>query len=171
MAEKEKSTGKAGKKKQTPEKPVKQLTLKQRIDKTVDDWKDSPGELKKQIFGLVQRVLYPDQFCPECDGSLFFSPSGWSCPNCGFQRNPNQNLPSTVSTTTRPSQTGKVPPQVEKMIKNTQEPRRVVAPTKRGTDIRKLVDQMDSGGSSAPTPQDEANVRKDPNVKGKVNWV
>jgi len=171
MAEKEKSTRKAGKKKQTPGKPVKQLTLKQRIDKTVDDWKDSPEELKKQIFGLVQRVLYPDQFCPECDGSLFFGPNGWSCPNCGFQRTSNQNPTSAVPTTVRPSQTGKVPPQVEKIIKDAENPRKVVAPTKRGDSIRKLVDQMDSGGSSAPTPQDEANVRKDPNVAGKVNWV
>jgi len=171
MAEKEKSTGKAGIKKQIPEKQVKQLTLKEKIDKTVDDWKDSPDELKKQIFGLVQRVLYPDQFCPECDGGLFFGPNGWSCPNCGFQRTSSQSTTPVAPTTERPSQTGKVPPQVEKIIKESQEPRRIVAPTKKGDSIRKLVDQMDSGGSSAPTPQDEANVRKDPNAGRNVNWV
>jgi len=162
------------KKKQVKEKPVKKTepTLKEKIDKVVDEVSEidekNRVELKKNLFILFQRVLYPDQFCPKCDERLFFNPTGWSCPNCGYIRQPNQ---TTTQPTARPSQTGKVPPQVEKMIENTQEPRRVVSPTKKGQSIRKLVDQMDTGGSSAPTPQDEARVRRDRNVSRDINWV
>ena len=152
------------KKTETPVK--KQKTLKERIDEVVEKNEDKE-ELKKQIFGLVQRVLYPDQFCPKCDGRLFFGPNGWSCPNCGYLRQSTQ----TTAQPTRPSQTGKVSPQVEKMIQNIKEPRRVAAPTKRGQSIRKLVDELDTGGPSAPTPQDEARVRRDKNVSRKINWV
>ena len=146
------------------------MTLKEKIDKTVDTWNDSPDELKKQLFSLVQRVLYPDQFCPECNDRLFLNADGWSCSNCGYQRQTSQTAPSPVSTV-RPSEAGKVPPQVEKMIKDVEEPRRVNAPTGRGKSIRELVDQMDTGGASTPTPQDEAKVRSDRNVGNKINWV
>jgi len=162
-----------------PETKQPKSTLKQKIDKTVDDWKDSSDELKKQLFSLVQRVLYPDQFCPECDERLFFSPTGWSCPNCGYQRQqggtPQAPTTSPATNIPRPSQGGKVPPQVEKVIQQSQEnmknPRRVNAPNTKGAQIRKLVDQMDSGGASAPTPGDEAKVRGDKNVGGKINWL
>jgi len=153
------------KKAKTPVK--KQKTLKEKIGEVIEKYEDKE-ELKKQIFGLVQRVLYPDQFCPKCDDRLFFSPTGWSCPNCGYIRQPNQ---TTTQPTARPAQTGKVPPQVEKMIENTQEPRRVVSPTKKGQSIRKLVDQLDTGGASSPTPQDVARVRRDKNVSRDINWV
>ena len=169
------NTEKAGEKKQTPEIPVKKEpkkpTLKENIDKTVDTHIENKDELKKQIFGLIQRVLYPDQFCPDCDDRLFFGSNGWSCPNCGFQRQPDQTPQLTPQSIVRPSQIGKVPPQVEKMIEAAQEPRRVVAPTKKGKSIRELVDQLDSGGPSAPTPQDEGKVRSDRNVSGQINWV
>lgn len=152
-------------------------TLKQRIDKVIDREgidEDIKAGLKKDLFNLFQRVLYPDQFCPKCDERLFYSPKGWSCPNCGYVHNPSvQDLKPQAP---RPSQTGKVPPQVEKVIQQSQEdmknPRRVSNPTKIGDKIRKLVDQRDSGGLSGPTPQDEAKVRGDKNVgSGKINWV
>jgi len=171
MSEKKEKTRKTGKKKKVPKKPVEQPkkpTLKEKIDRTVEDYIEDKEELKKQVFGLVQRVLYPDQFCPECNDRLFFGPTGWSCPNCGFKRQPTQAVSQPVA---RPSETNKVPPQVEKMIQNTKEPRRVMAPTKKGKTIRQLVDQMDSGGASGPSPQDEAKVRGDRNVSSKINWV
>ena len=171
---KKKTPGKPVNNKKEKEKPgipvkAKGPTLKEKIDRTVDNHIKNPEDLKKQIFGLIQRVLYPDQFCPECDDRLFFGPTGWSCPNCGYQKQPTPQTPAQSAP--RPSQTGKVPPQVEKMIQATKEPRRVVAPTKKGKSIRKLVDQMDTGGPSAPTPQDESAVRRDKNVSGKINWV
>jgi len=149
-------------------KEQKIVTLKEKIDGVVEKYGDKE-ELKKQIFGLIQRVLYPDQFCPECNDRLFFNPTGWSCSNCGYQQ---QTTPKTTTQpTTRPSQGGKVPPQVEKMIQSAEEPRRVSAPTKKGQSIRKLVDQLDTGGPVAPTQQDEAMVRRDRNVGREVNWV
>jgi uncharacterized Zn finger protein (UPF0148 family) len=162
---------------QQPKKP----TLKERIDKTVDDWKDSPEELKKQLFGLVQRVLYPDQFCPECNDRLFYGPTGWSCPNCGYARAANAVAPQPAAQPTpatpgsRPSATGNVPKEVENMISQAEEnmkdaPRRA-APTALGAKIRKLVDDRDAGGPSNPTPQDEAAVKRDPNTSNKINWV
>jgi len=149
----------------------KALTLKEKIDKTVEDYAENKEELKKQIFGLIQRVLFPDQFCPECGDRLFFGSTGWFCTNCGFQGQSNQASPSAPQSTVRPSETRKVPHQVEKMIKATEEPRRVHAPTSKGKNIRQLVDQMDAGGPSAPTPHDESKVRRDGNVSGKINWV
>jgi len=152
--------------------PVKkQKTLREKINELVDGWKKSGKEtdkLKEKIFLFVQKELYPDQFCPKCEERLFFGPTGWSCPNCGYTRQSNQTTTQSIA---RPSQTGKVPPQVEKMIKDTEKSRRVVDPTKKGKSIRELVDQMDTGGPSAPTPQDEAKVRRDPNVGREVNWV
>ena len=170
-----------GKKK--PEIPVKVkgATLKEKIDKTVDDHTENPEELKKQIFGLVQRVLYPDQFCPDCGDRLFFGPNGWSCTNCGYAKQQlapvqaqSQPQPQPTQPGQRPSETGKVPPQVDKVIKEAaedmKEPRRVAAPTARGAKIRQLVDQRDTG-SAKPTPEEEAAVRKDKNVSNKINWV
>ena len=58
------------------------------------------------------------------------------------------------------------------MIKAVEEPTRVNAPTKKGKSIRELVDQLDTGGPSNPTPQDESKVRSDKNVgSGRINWV
>jgi uncharacterized Zn finger protein (UPF0148 family) len=166
--------------KKSKSQPIEsKLTLKQKIDKVVDkvgeiDEKNKV-ELKKDLFILFQKTLYPDQFCPECEERLFFSPMGWSCPNCGFQKQSTTIPQSTPQTIVRPSQIGKVPPQVDKMIaqanENMKEPRRVAAPTNLGSKIRKLVDQRDAGGPSAPTPQDEAKVRGDRNVGGQINWV
>ena len=146
-------------------------TLKEKIDKTIETYIENKEELKKQIFGLIQRVLYPDQFCPKCNDRLFFGPAGWSCTNCGFQKQSIQTPQTTPQPIIRPSQTGNVPKEVEQMIESTKEPRRVIAPTKRGQNIRKLVDQMSTGGPSNPTPQDEAKVRSDRNVGHKINWV
>lgn len=172
----------AKQKKKTEEKPEpkpepKRKTVKEKIDDLVDSVSEgdkiNKEELKKKLFHLVQRLLYPDQFCPECDERLFFtSNTGYNCPNCGFQR----GLTTTSEQPAiRPSQTGQVPEPVEKVIQqaeqNMREPRRVVAPTTKGQQIRKLVDQMDSGGPSAPTPQDEAAVRRDKNVGRQINWV
>lgn len=156
------------KKKTEPTKP--KMTLKEKIDRTVEDYKDSPEELKKQMYGLVQKTLYPDQFCPECNDRLFFGGQTYDCPNCGYKR--NVDTPAPVA---NPRQPGKVPKVVEETIQQAEqsmeEPRRVAAPTKRGQTIKKLVDQMDTGGPSAPTPQDEAAVRRDRNVAHKINWV
>jgi len=171
-AKKGKKSVKAPKKgtKKTEKKPEPKMTLKEKIDRTVEDYKDNPEELKKQMYGLVQRVLYPDQFCPECNDRLFFSGQTYDCPNCGYKRNVGTPAPVT-----NPRQSGKVPKVVEETIQQAEqsmeEPRRVAAPTKRGQKIKKLVDQMDTGGPSAPTPQDEAAVRRDKNVGHKITWV
>ena len=165
---------KKDKAKKTPTKPAPpKITLKEKINKTVEDHHEDKEALKKQIFSLFQRVLYPDQFCPDCDDRLFFNGQIYDCPNCGYQRTMGGEAPAPTGV--RPSQGGKVPPQVEKMIsqsqENMKEPRRVVAPTTKGANIKKLVDQMDSGGSNAPTPTDEAAVKRDKNVSGQINWV
>ena len=159
--------------KKIPAKKPITTTLKDRISKIVDEYEDKE-ELKKQVFELVQRVLYPDQFCPNCNDRLFFSATGWSCPNCGYEKSATPQVAAQpISTISRPSETGKVPPQVEKMIKTATaaEPRRIVSPTKKGKSIRQLVDQMDTGGPSAPTTQDEAMVKRDKNVGREINWV
>lgn len=152
---------------------VKGKTLKGKIDEIVERVSESghinKEELKKELFQLVQRVLYPDQFCPECDERLFFNPlSGFSCPNCGFQRVPS-TAPQVVA---RPSQTGPVPKEAERMIQRAEEelkePRRTTAPTSRGEQIRRLVD---GGSTLPPTAAEKRRLRQDPNVGSEVNWV
>lgn len=164
--------------KPAPKKP----TLKEKIDITVDDWKDSPEELKKQLFGLFQRVLYPDQFCPECDDRLFFNGQAYNCPNCGYSRALNTPAPVANPTPTtaptpgvRPSEVGPVPKEVENMISQANQdmkvsPRRAGA-SKLGAKIQKLVAERDSGGPQQITPQDEAAVKRDPNTSNQINWV
>jgi hypothetical protein len=174
----------APKKKETKiEQPApKKVTLKEKIDRTVDDWKDNPEALKKQLFGLFQRVLYPDQFCPECDNRLFFNGQAYSCPNCGYSRAFNTPAPVANSTPTvaptgevRPSATGNVPKEVEDMISKANQdmkaaPRRG-GPTKLGAKIQKLVNERDSSGPQQITSQDEAAVKRDPNASSQINWV
>jgi len=174
MTKKKEKPVKKVKEPKTKEPMVKKPTVKERISLVVDKY-DDKEELKTQLFDLVQRILYPDQFCPDCNDRLFYGPNGWSCPNCGYtrpadvpitQKSPDQPMK-------RPSEDG-VPPEVDKAIneanKNMQEPRRVAAPSKKGQKIRDLVDKMDTGNTK-PTPADEANVRKDPNASTHINWV
>jgi ribosomal protein S27E len=156
------------------DKPV--LTVRERIDRIVDKYEDKE-ELKKQVFQLVQRILYPEQFCPDCDERMFFNPttSSYSCPNCGYE--------SKIATTpsgggvarVTPRQPGKVPEVVEKAIAEAEEAGRDIPvptrPTALGDKIRKLVNDRDAGGSSKPTPEAEAQLRSDKNVANKVNWV
>jgi len=163
-------------------KPV--ITVKQKIDKTVDEFFDnSTGErdreeLKKQIFQLVQRILYPEQFCPECDERMFFNPaiSGYNCPNCGYESKVavNNSVPTTNTPTNIPR--GKVPDAVEKAIAEADESMKDIPiptrPSSLGDKIKKLVSDRDAGGSSVPTKEAEAQIRgTDKNVANKINWV
>ena len=168
-------------KKKPPAPALKKPTLKQKIHRTVEDYKDSPEELEKQLFGLVQRVLYPDQFCPECNDRLFLSGQLYNCANCGYQRALNMAIPATnpvpVATVPgqRPSAVAPVPKEVEAMINQSNEdmkntPRRG-GTTKLGAKIQKLVAERDAGGPQQITPQDEAAVKRDANVSNKINWV
>ena len=157
------------------EKEVKQApTVKQRIDEVVDKYKEDTEELKKQIFQLVQRILYPEQFCPKCDERMFFdaSTSSYNCPNCGYQS--QITTQTRIVTSTRP--TGKVPEVVEKVIaeaaENMKETPIPTRPTALGEKIRKLVADRDAGGPAAPTKEDEARIKgSDKNVANKINWV
>jgi len=149
------------------------LTVKEKIDNLVDNYADK-NELKKQIFQLVQRILYPEQFCPECNERMFFDTnnSSYNCPNCGHQ----SLIAHTTRTTVLPRVSGKVPDVVEKAIalanesmKETPIPTR---PTALGDKIRKLVSDRDAGGPATPTAQDEARVKNsDKNVANKINWI
>ncbi len=163
----------------------KQPTLKEKIDRTVEDYKDNSEELKKQLFGLVQRVLYPNQFCPECNDRLFLNGQAYSCMNCGYNRalttpapvaNPTLVTPAVnVPAGQRPSTVAPVPPEVEAAISGADEamkdaPRRG-GTTKMGAKIQKLVAERDAGGPQTVTAQDEAKVKRDPNASNKINWV
>ncbi|MFA5460324.1 MAG: hypothetical protein WC283_03305 [Candidatus Paceibacterota bacterium] len=157
-------------------KPV--ITVKEKIDKTVDNWKDSPEELKKQIFQLVQRILYPEQFCPECDERMFFNPatSGYNCPNCGYESKVVVNTSAPIINNQVNTPGGKVPDIVEKTIAEANESMKEIPiptrPSSLGDKIKKLVNDRDAGGSSVPTKEAEAQLRgADKNIANKVNWV
>jgi len=153
-----------------------QKTVKQRIDEIIDKYGEDKEELKKRVFELVQRVLYPDQFCPTCDERLFFDPptSVYGCPNCGYKSAPQVAIPPVRIA---PKTEGKVPEVVEKTIdqmnKSMQESGKGPIPkaTPLGEKIRKLVDARDTGNVQ-PTQVDEARIRNiDKNIASKVNWV
>lgn len=159
-------------------KTAPQPTLKERISEVVEKYEDK-DELKKGIFDLVQRIQFPDQFCPDCDDRLFLNGNTYNCLNCGFTREASvqQTASRPVSqpnTTTAPKPTGKVPEAVEKAIQmaneNMSETPRSAAPGSRGAHIQKLVEKM--GDSTVPaTPKDTEIVKgADPNVRD-VNWV
>ncbi len=155
-------------------KPV--LTVKERIDKVVDKYFQDKDELKKQIFQLVQRILYPEQFCPDCDERMFFNPptSSYNCPNCGYQ-SAIITSPEEVTRINRPIP-GRVPEVVEKVISEADETMKdiptSIKPTPLGEKIRKLVADRDAGGSAAPTKEDEALIKgADKNVANEINWI
>jgi ribosomal protein S27AE len=166
---------------ETPTEEVKPtLTVKDRVNNVIDKYGEDKEELKKQVFQLVQRILFPEQFCPSCDERMFFDPtsSSYSCPNCGYKSQP------VVQTTARPTipvapgvrPTGPVPPQVEKIIAEANENMKdVPIPTRKtalGDKIRKLVNDRDAGGSSVPTKEAESQLRgADKNAAAVVNWV
>jgi DNA-directed RNA polymerase subunit M/transcription elongation factor TFIIS len=151
----------------------KTLTLKDKISNIIDKYEDK-SELKKAVFDLIQRVLYPEQFCPECDDRLFLNGNKYNCLNCGYSRDfspPQTTIVTRVQTekTVKP-QTGKVPEQVEKAIAQANENIRTVVPSSRGEQIRKLADQL-GDSHVAPTPHDTDVLKgADPNVRD-VNWV
>ena len=161
---------------QEQENQKPQPTLKERIAKVVDSTDDKDA-LKKGVFDLIQRVQFPEQFCPDCDDRLFLNGQTYECMNCGFKRQANvaptmAPRPGTTTPIARP--TGKVPEAVEKAIQMANEnmsdaPRRT-APGSKGAHIQKLVEQM--GDSTVPpTKQDEEILKgSDPNVRD-VNWV
>lgn len=165
------------KEEQTKNQPaVKKPTLKEKISAVVDGNEDK-DELKKAVFDLVQRVLYPDQFCPECDDRLFLNGNTYNCLNCGFSRGasvqPIAQPTQTTQPATSPQQkrpTGKVPEQVENVIAQATEAVRNPSPTAKGDRIRKLAEQL-GDSSVAPTPHDTDVLKgADPNVRD-VNWV
>jgi ribosomal protein S27E len=163
--------------KTVPEQGKPVLTVKEKIDRVVDTYHQDKEELKKQIFQLVQRILYPEQFCPDCDERMFFNPavSGYNCPNCGYQSSPVTTSGGIARVT--PAQRGKVPDVVEKAIAEADEAMKeasipTIKPTPLGEKIRKLVADRDSGGPAAPTKEDEARIKgADKNVANKINWV
>src|SRR3989304_3646703 len=109
---------------------------------------EDKDELKKAIFGLVQRVLYPDQFCPECDDRLFLNGNIYNCLNCGYSIETNVRTTMPVRTDTlRPSlerPTGKVPEQVERAITEAEKSSDIRATnvSGKGKRIRELADQL-----------------------------
>ena len=166
------------------EKPI--LTLKERIKKVVEESCSNsqiddlivPPEVKaileKNIFALIQRVLHPEQFCPNCDERLFFNVenSSYNCPNCNYQ----STITSNNITRVVPRVIGKVPEVVEKAIAEASEAGKDIPiptkPTALGDKIRKLVADRDAGGPAAPTKEDEARIKgSDKNVANKINWV
>jgi predicted RNA-binding Zn-ribbon protein involved in translation (DUF1610 family) len=118
-------------------------------------------------------MLYPDQFCPECDERMFFDAqsSQYSCPNCG-----HQSAITIKGTTTRqfvqPQNSKPLPKGVENLIKESEGVGRVTRKNSLGDQIRKLVDNRDTGDSVAPTPEDDIRVKNsDKNVSNKINWI
>lgn len=179
MTMKKKEEKKTNQTEETPtvESQPKGPTLKEKINKLVDQHEDKDA-LKKAIFLLIQRIQFPDQFCPECDDRLFLNGQTYECLNCGFTREASVRpvTPTRVPTTQTPiaRPTGKVPDAVEKAIQMANEnmsdvPRRAT-PGAKGAHIQKLVEKM--GDSSVPpTKQDEEILKgSDPNVRD-VNWV
>jgi DNA-directed RNA polymerase subunit M/transcription elongation factor TFIIS len=162
-----------------PEKNIP--TVRQRIDASVDKYYQDKDELKKQLFQLIQRILYPDQFCPNCDERLFFNTDTitYKCPNCDYSATaPIQSAVSTSGVVTkvpaRPQ--GAVPQQVETAIAEAEKTMRETGvstkPTALGDKIRKLVAERDSGGMSGPTKEDEARVKgSSRNVANEINWI
>jgi hypothetical protein len=164
------------------EKKTPTVTVKQRIDTVIDKYYSDKEDLKKQVFQLVQRVLHPEQFCPECDERMFFNPDNhtYKCPNCDYTT--SVTVPNTTASVATPNTTpvrgpaGSVPPQVEKAIAEAEEAMKETRiPTRTtplGDKIRKLVNDRDAGGPSAPTKEDEARVKNSsPDVANKINWV
>ena len=153
------------------------LTLSERISKLVGDCSErgqvKKEELKKGIFKLVERATHPEYFCPNCDEKMFYEidKGGFNCLNCGYKSTDEQKTRIKEEPIV-PSKKGKVPPQVEKVIQQAEEDtKRVPRPTKMGDKIRKLRDQIDSGGAPQPTGLDTARLKNvDPNIRD-VNWV
>jgi DNA-directed RNA polymerase subunit M/transcription elongation factor TFIIS len=145
------------------------ITLKDKIDSVVDKYIENKDDLKKQIFNLVQRILYPEQFCPDCDERMFFDSSVYKCPNCGYKSSP---IIKTESKNITQSTVGKVPDVVENAISEANASMMDIPTTSNlGDKIRKLVNERDSGGM-APTKEDEAVIKgSDKNVANKINWV
>jgi len=152
------------------------LTLTERINRLISDCIEKGQvqreELKKGIFKLVERATHPEYFCPKCDEKMFYEidKGGFNCLNCGY-KSTDEPLPQTKQIPVKPSKTGKVPPQVEKVIQQAQQDtKRIPRQTKIGDKIRKLRDQIDGGGAP-PSALDTARLKNvDPNIKD-VNWV
>ena len=166
------------------------LTVKEKIDLMMAKYADKIDEelsvsLRKAIYGLIQRVQHPEQFCPECDERMFFDPAEgiFNCEECGHKSEKITQVTTVVKNVqvnTPPVNTlrgipGTVPPQVEKIIAEADKSMKeangpIHATGALGAKIRQLVNQRDSGGAG-PTKEEEDQVKRDPNVVGKINWV
>lgn len=163
----------------TKDKPAasKEPTIKERISQIVKNT-DDKEELKDAIFSLIQRVLYPDQFCPQCNDRLFLDGNKYRCINCNFSRlanvRPSYASTPTPTTTNRPTPSGKANEVVEKVIaeaeNNMRDAPRTATPNAKGEQIRKLAEKM--GDSTVPPTKADEEILKgsDPNVRD-INWV
>jgi len=65
----------------------KDLGLEKKIDVLIDDLKVGieKKEAKFMIRGLVNRIKFPDNYCPECDSQMFFDNHKFVC-ECGYEK-------------------------------------------------------------------------------------
>jgi tRNA(Ile2) C34 agmatinyltransferase TiaS len=134
----------------------KKKTLDDRIEdlleKGVEKGHPANAILKEGIKELIERVTFPQYYCPTCDHRMFYEVEKryFRCINCGY---------TSQQATQQPTVPGKpLPAAVEQALGNAATAERAIkAP------IRK------------PKPQvsqvDEEMVRLDPKVKGDINWV
>lgn len=144
----------------------KKLTLKERIHQVVGGMSDKkPNIIEQEIFDLVERITHPNYYCPNCDEKMFYEVDQriYKCINCGY---------NSASTTATPARgTPVVPKAIESIIEAAEAPIREPAIAKKAESIQKLADKARGGGTSAPTAEDEAQIRSsDPNAKGRINW-
>jgi len=146
--------------------------LSESISEFKDFDKDNQNKLTNKIIGLIEKITHPQYFCPNCDEKMFFEVENnyFHCLNCDYKSIEDKNTEvNNWNNNTAPVIRGKVPSQVEKLLKET-ENNHIVDPNK-GKNIRALADKMKSG-KIAVTPEDDAIARAaDPNIKGKINWV
>ena len=117
------------------------------IDKIMSDVKE-----------LINKVQYPDNYCPKCAERMFFKNGAFCCPLHG-----KQDIIMTIIPASKPQPSDSPEPEFT---------RRPIRNPKRASTIRDLANKLGDSGAIRPTPVDPKDGSPLPGATSKeINWV
>lgn len=154
---------------------MKTQEIKERVEEILkDNFGDDVinAKAKDDILDLINRVQFPDNYCKECSGRMFFSNMQLVCEDCGKETGLVKNVTQPQFYTGDPADTGMttstgVVPVNQSKVKARKNGQKIFSASTPGEAIRQALAASESGGVSPAEI-----VEKVPGgTSNEVNWV